>query len=513
MKKLALTFAICSLAVIARGSGAQINQPEYQARRTRLAAKLDSITRGGSWILYASGGEEPAKDYLVFIQKPGFEYLSGFHEPGAGLVMIHRAGAPLREVLFVQPRDPAREVWTGARLGPSRVQAVLGMEGRDAGSLPASLDSLIGPDRVIYVVGDLTDGDSPVTYDDRMIIARRKAHPDLQPVNANGLVDALRRFKSPAELDLIRKAASITVDAQRAAFQLVRPGINEFEVQALIEYTFRKDGADRPSFSSIIGSGPNSTQLHYLDDDRFIRAGDIVVMDIGASYRGYAADVTRTVPASGVYSPEQRNIYQAVREAQMAGERQATLGNDSRRMSDSATKSISASMARLGLIEGADSTYDCGESAREICPQYRLYYMHGLGHPIGLEVHDTGVPGRTYGPLTPGDAFTIEPGIYVRENTLDIIPDTPRNRRIKNHIRPAVAKYADIGVRIEDDYIITDRGLEWLSRAPREMSEIEAIMKAAPKTIAGRDSAKIEWYRSTAPRESRSPRATQPDSR
>lgn len=505
MKKLTLVFSLVSISLASVNLGAQINQPEYQARRARLAAKMDSVTAGRDWILYASGGEEPAEDYLTFNQKPHFEYLTGFHEPSAGLVMIHRAGAPLRQILFVQPRDPSREVWTGNRLGPSRVDAALGMEGRDSRALAASLDTLIGRDTVLYLVGENSAGDAPLTADDVLLRQLRPAHSQLRVVSASRLVDAMRRAKSPAELDFIRKAVAITVDAQRAAFQTVRPGLNEFEVQALIEYTFRKNGADRPSFSSIVGSGPNSTQLHYLDDNRFIQPGDVVVMDIGASYRGYAADVTRTVPANGVYSREQREIYQAVRDAQMAGERQATLGNDSRRMSDSATKSITASMTRLGLIEGPDSTYDCTESASGVCPQYRLFYMHGLGHPIGLEVHDTGVPGRSAGPLAPGDAFTIEPGIYVRGNTLDIISDTPRNRRIKDHIRAAVTKYANIGIRIEDDYIITDKGLEWVSRAPREMSEIEAIMKSAPKTLAGRDSAKVEWYRLTAPRGSRAP--------
>ncbi|MDQ6717286.1 MAG: Xaa-Pro peptidase family protein [Gemmatimonadota bacterium] len=505
MRRRYLSATLIALVAFSATLGAQINQSEYQARRAKLAAKIDSVTGGQDWVLYASGGEEPVQDYLTFNQKPRFEYLTGFHEPSAGLVLVHRKNAPLRQILFVQPRDASREVWTGNRLGPSRVQNALGMEGRDSRSLPAALDTLLGADTTLYLIGDASDGTVALTADDVLLRAVRTAHSRLQIVNASRTADALRRTKSPAELDFIRKAVAITVDAQHAAFQTVRPGINEFEVQAIIEYTFRKNGADRPSFSSIVGSGPNSTQLHYLNDDRFIQNGDVVVMDIGASYRGYAADVTRTVPANGVYSNEQREIYQAVRDAQKAGERQATLGNDSRRMSDSATKSISSSMARLGLIEAPDSTYDCTDSPSGICPQYRLYYMHSLGHPIGLEVHDTGLPGRAGGILAPGDAFTIEPGIYVRGNTLDIIPDTPRNRRVKDHIRAAVMKYANIGVRIEDDYIMTDNGVDWISRAPREMSEIEAIMKSAPKTIAGRDSAKVEWYRSTDPHGLRAP--------
>jgi Xaa-Pro aminopeptidase len=371
--------------------------------------------------------------------------------------------------------------------------------------LVAALDSLVGNDTTLVLVGDQSRGDVPLTPDD--VLARQlvKDNPKLHVISANRAVDALRRFKSATEVDFIRKAVAITVDAQRAAIQTVRPGINEFEIQALIEYTFRKNGADRPSFSTIVGSGPNSTALHYNEDDRFIQSGDVVVMDIGASYRGYAADVTRTVPASGVFTSAQREIYQAVRDAQAAGQRQATLGADTRLMSDSATKSLAASLTRLGLIESPDATYDCTDNPSGVCPQYRLYYMHGLGHPIGLEVHDVGVPGRQIGRLSPGDAFTIEPGIYVRGNTLDIISDTPRNREMKAHIANAVARYANTGIRIEDDYVMTDHGVEWISTAPRELDEIEALMKSAPKTTAGRDSAKVEWYRSTAPRGSHEP--------
>ncbi len=504
VRKLSLPASLVALVAFSAALGAQINQPEYQARRQKLAAKMDSSSGGADWVLLVTGAEEPEEDYISFNQRPRFEYLTGFREPTSDLVLSRRAGS-LTEMLFVRPRDfsnkPFAEVWTGSRLGPEGASRAMGLSGRPQGALMPTLDTLLKNGSPLFFVGERSKfDDAPQTADDALLKRIKQRVPNVRVVSVNSLVDALRRIKSPAELDFIRKAVAITVDAQYAAFQTVRPGLNEFEVQAVIEYTFRKNGADRPSFSSIVGSGPNSTQLHYLNDDRFIQNGDVVVMDIGASYRGYAADVTRTVPANGVYSEEQREIYQAVRDAQKAGERQATLGNDSRRMGDSATKSISASMTRLGLIEAPDSTYDCTDSPSGICPQYRLYYMHSLGHPIGLEVHDTGLPGRAGGMLSPGDAFTIEPGIYVRGNTLDIIPDTPRNRRVKDHIGAAVKKYANIGVRIEDDYIMTDKGVDWISRAPREMAEIEAIMKAGQKTVAGRDSAKVEWYRSTAPR-------------
>jgi Xaa-Pro aminopeptidase len=305
--------------------------------------------------------------------------------------------------------------------------------------------------------------------------------------------------KNAAELDLLRKSIAITVEAQREAMRAIRPGMNEFEIQALIEYTFRRNGADRPSFATIVGSGPNSTTLHYNADDRFMNDGDVVVMDIGASYRGYAADVTRTVPVNGVFSPAQREIYQAVRDAQAAAERQAKDGAPLRNMSDSANVSISTSLARLGLIESPTATFDCAALAGvPTCPQYRLYYMHGLGHGIGLDVHDPWGDGPT-DTLTPGHAFTIEPGIYVRGNTLDIIPDTPRNRALKDKIRTAVTRYANIGVRIEDDYLVSASDVEWISRAPREISEIEALMKNKSTGPAPRDPSRIDWYRVTTP--------------
>jgi Xaa-Pro aminopeptidase len=245
VRRFTLAAAVISLAACSATLGAQINQPEYQARRARLAAKLDSLTAGKGWILYASGGEEPAEDYLTFNQKPRFEYLTGFHEPSAGLVMVHRPGAPLRQILFVQPRDPSREVWTGNRLGPAGVRSAFGIEGRDTRSLAASLDTLVGSDSVLFLVGETSTGDVALTADDVLLRRVRATHPQLKIASAARAVDSFRREKSPAELDFIRKAVAITVDAQHAALQIVRPGINEFEVQAVIEYTFRKNGADR----------------------------------------------------------------------------------------------------------------------------------------------------------------------------------------------------------------------------------------------------------------------------
>jgi Xaa-Pro aminopeptidase len=218
-------------------------------------------------------------------------------------------------------------------------------------------------------------------------------------------------------------------------------------------------------------------------------------MDIGASFRGYAADVTRTVPANGTFSPEQRIIYQIVRDAQRAAERQAKIGAAARFMSDSASATLAAGLTRIGLIESPNATYDCGTGAQpRQCLQLQLYYMHGIGHGIGLEVHD---PDQYYytGKIDAGSVFTIEPGVYVREHLLDEIPDTPRNKEFASRIRHALTQYQNIGVRIEDDYLATTKTVEWLSQFPREINEIEELMRKGSTGVAARDEFRVEKYR------------------
>jgi Xaa-Pro aminopeptidase len=489
----AIVCAAVGLAVaLPDAAVAQVSPRDYQARRAALASSI------GDGIVLAFGATEPDEAYAPYAQRPRFLYLTGYTEPEAALVLVKRGGQ-LREMLFVMPRDPASEVVTGARLGVEGARRRTGIDAREMTTLEATLDSLLSTDTALYVIGDYSPQQRIASQDDFFVERLAEKFPRVVGRSINRNVDVLRRIKNAGEMDLLRKSIAITVDAQREAMRAMRPGMNEFEIQALIEYTFRRNGADRPSFGTIVGSGPNSTTLHYRSADRFMNDGEVVVMDIGASYRGYAADVTRTVPVNGVFSPAQREIYQAVRDAQAAAERQAKVGALARTMSDSATASLTAALARFGLIESPAATYDCETpNGQTSCPQYRLYYMHSLGHGIGLDVHD---PWRS-GPvdvLTPGHAFTIEPGIYVRANTLDIILDTHRNRALKEKIRPAIARYANIGVRIEDDYLVTANDVEWISRAPREISEIEALMKNKSTGPAPRDPAKIEWYRATTP--------------
>jgi Xaa-Pro aminopeptidase len=498
---LALGLALGLALATPYSARAQIAPTEYAARRAALGAGLDD------GVLLAVGAPEPAHDYETFEQTPAFNYLTGFHEPDAALVMVKRAGK-LSTTLFVQPHDAAREVWTGTRLGPAGASERTGLPARPATELRPALDSLLRTVGTLYVVGDVggTAGGANVqSADDQLVAALHAAHPKIDVIVANSAVERLRGTKSAAELALIRKAVDVTVAAQREAIRMVKPGQNEFEVQALIEYTFRRNGADRPSFATIVGSGPNATTLHYNTDDRFMAAGDVLVMDIGASYHGYAADVTRTVPVSGTFTPEQRAVYAIVRQAQAAAEHQAKLGAQAALMSDSATAVLAAGLTRLGLIESPGAVYDCGEEdvavagggargAERTCPQYALYYMHGLGHGIGLEVHD---PEQFYltGVIAPGSAFTIEPGLYVRANLLEILPNTARNRALIAKIRPAVQRYRNIGIRIEDDYVVTDKGVEWISRAPREADELEELMREPYAGPGKRDAAMVEQFR------------------
>jgi Xaa-Pro aminopeptidase len=487
---------VAAVAVASAPLSAQIPQAEYAQRRAALAARLED------GVVLAIGAREPDHDYLAFFQTEPFKYLTGYDEPNASLVMVKR-GSQVSSTLFVDRRDPAAEVWSGKRFGPEGATAATGIPARPVNELGEVLDSLLKATSRLYVVGQgqfSMRGDRAqqvLTRDEQVVRSLTARHPSVTVTPANTQVMLLRGKKSAAELDLIRKAAASTVEAQREAMRAMEPGMNEFEIQAVIEYTFRRNGADRPSFATIIASGPNSTTLHYNADDRFMNAGEVVVMDIGASYRGYAADVTRTVPVSGTFTADQRAIYQIVRDAQAAAERQAKIGARASLMSDSATAVIAAGLARLGLIESPSATYDCGPARQpQQCPQVSLYYMHGLGHGIGLEVHD---PEQYYftETIAAGSAYTIEPGIYVREHLLQILPKSPRNDALIAKIRPAVERFKNIGIRIEDDYVVTEHGVEWISRAPREIAEVEAMMREAIAGVPKRDSTKVEWYRRT----------------
>ena len=468
---------LAGLTLPASLAAQDIPSREYAARRDSLAARLDS------GVVVAFGGRTPVTPER-FVQLPAFRYLTGFLEPDAALVMVVRDGTP-RATLYTSARDPRRALYDGFPPDSTEVARRTGIEARSIEALPARLDSLADTGLPFHTLGDFATADAAttdsLTRGAQFMRQFADGHPNLVVRDAHPALDSLRTRKSAAEVALLRRAIDITGDALREVMRALRPGMYEYEVEALFESAFRRRGADGAGFVSIIGSGPNSTQYHYNANDRRIGEGEVVVMDVGAAWRGYTADVTRTLPASGRFSPEQRAVYQVVREAQEAAARTVKPGSSFAAWRDATRVVIAAGAARLGLTEGVDATFDppwadqCGTNP-VACTQAFLYMAHGLGHGIGLEVHDRPHPWYGAGTFQPGDVFTIEPGIYVSRKLLEILPDTPKNRAMIARVRPAVDRYHGIGIRIEDDYLVTARGAEWLSRSPREIAEVEAEM-------------------------------------
>lgn len=455
--------------------GQGIPAAEYAARRDSLAAHLDS------GVVIAFGAPDPV-DIRRWTQLPAFRYLTGFLEPNAALVLVKRGGRS-SGTLFTVSRNPGRALYDGFPPDSATVARETGLTVRLLPALRAAVDSLVAAGLPVYDLRDFATADAAsqdtLTRGASFIADLVARHPGVVVRNAHPIVDSLRRRKSPAELAILRRAIDLTVQAHKEALRSAKPGMWEYQLEALIESVFRRGGCDGPSFASIIGSGPNSTQYHYQTNDRRMAAGDVVVMDIGASCGGYAADVTRTIPVSGRFTREQRAVYQLVRQAQAASERVARPGATWQAWRDSTRAVEARGLARLGLIQSANATFDPPWADRcridpLFCTQAYLYMAHGLGHGIGLEVHDPPHPWVGTGTFQVGDVFTIEPGIYISTRLLDMLPDTPKNRAMIAQVRPVVEQYQDIGIRIEDDYVITRDGVEWLSRAPREIGEIEA---------------------------------------
>ena len=490
---------LCVLASVAlagtslKAQGVAVS--EYAARRAALGVLA------GDGAVVVLGAPEPLYDHEYFAQSPHLRYLTGWNAPFTALLLI-RSGSQQRDVLFVPPRDAATEVWTGTIPSFSDAARLSGMPTRDIAELAGVCDSLLGEHVPLRVVGELDGPTSPIatsiTLGRSFMNELSRKHPEGLVTDANRLVLKLRGEKSTAEVALLQKSIDITVRAHEEVMRMLAPGWNEFEVQALVEYTFRRNGAERLGFTSIAGSGDNGTTLHYWRNDRAIQAGELMVLDIGSSYGGYSADVTRTLPVSGAFTPTQRAIYSLVRQAQQAGEEALRVGASHSAPSQSASDILARGLTSLGLMESPTATYDCDISAERQCPQLRLYYMHGLGHGIGLDVHDPDVSdGTTW---TVGSVVTIEPGVYVRRNMSDVLPDTPRNRALLTTIGAAVARYAGIGVRIEDDYLLTETGPVWLSKLPREADEIERLMRAPRAAVPQpRDAGLVEQYRRGIP--------------
>ena len=384
-------------------------------------------------------------------------YLTGFPEPEAVLVLVP-GRAHGEALLFCRERDPEREGWDGPRAGPEGAVAQHGMD--DAYPI-ADLDEILpglleGRSRVYYHFGRDAEFDLKLIGWLNRVRAqvRQGAQPPHEFLELGHLLDELRLFKSREELRLMQRAADISVAAHQAAMRAVRPGMREYELQAAIEYTFRMHDAV-PAYGSIVGAGANACVLHYVANDGPVRDGDLVLVDAGAEYRGYAADITRTFPANGTFTKPQRDLHEVVDQAQAAALAQARPGIPYEAGHNAAVEALTEGLLRLGLLKGRLEKNIADGS-------YKRYYRHKTGHWLGLDVHDVGeyrIDGESR-LLEPGMVFTIEPGLYIP-------PDDTR----------VAAKWRGIGIRTEDDVLVTKDGHKVLTgKLARSADEIEALM-------------------------------------
>ncbi len=402
---------------------------DYHARRERLAAKLGS----GVLILFASTEAEGQNATRGFRQNADFYYLTGWREPGPAMLV---ATNPYREILFLPAHNVSQERWTGPKLGAENLEAgrITGFDRVEV--LDRLRDELVrilpSPMATVYID---TAEQTPISW-----LRRANAFPNYVTFrDAKPLIADLRVVKDAGEIALIRKATDASVAAHLAAMRAAKPGLSENELSAAMQYEFERRGCEAPAYSPIVGSGSNSTVLHYAENSGTLAPGDLVVLDVGGEYSMYATDITRTLPVNGHFTPRQREIYDIVLGAQQAAV--------------AAFQSGVSTIARTTPNSLYRVAYDYINSHGKDLHGQALgqYFIHGLSHHVGLDVHDVGDPSQ---PLRPGMVFTIEPGIYIPEEKL--------------------------GIRIEDMFLVGGEGkLECLSCAlPKTADDVEKAMAA-----------------------------------
>ena len=435
---LAVLLSFCTAAQ------ARVREPNsvYAERRARLRAQVD-----GPIVLFGFTGREDSSPSYVFFQEENFYYLTGHNEPGAALLLVPDLPAGQawewpREILFLPPHDPNRERWEGPRMGPSDPGVAEKTGFSSVEPFPKLQEELQKLAKVFPSVYTLLPAAQEIGYPH----ARNwtswlsQVAPKTPQRDVAGKIAAMRQVKSPGEIELLTRAIELSVDAHLEAMKMLRPGLYEYQVAARMAYVHAEGGCEREAYAPIVATGFNSTVLHYSALRNEIRDGDIVVLDAGGQYSGYSADLTRSLPANGKFTPRQRELYEIVLSAQ-----NAVL----------AALKPGMTLGRSGPNSLYRTAYDYINSHGKDKEGRLLgrYFIHDLGHHIGLLVQDVG---DRYRLLEPGMVITIEPGIYIPEENL--------------------------GVRIEDDVLITPTGYKLLSvRLPRSVEEIEKIMAEAQK--------------------------------
>ena len=424
---------------------AQSGSPAGPVPVERLAARRAALfDRIGTGIAVVRSGNLRSieRDYPQdsdYREDNDFFYLTGLEAPGGWLVLIGRKNAPDSAILYLPQREPGSERWNGPTLGPgpeaSRLSGVVDV--RPSSEAESQIERTVLGQRsaarkgALYLKRGARQADSPFAR--RLVFGGGAGGGPVPIRDLEAELAALRQIKDEDEIQRLRRAIAITGDAIREAMREARPGMYEYELEGRVEYGFRRRGAERLGFPSIVGSGPNGTTLHYDENRRQTRPGELVVMDVGAEHGYYSADVTRTIPISGRFDGRQRQLYELVLGAQQAAMDSVRPGTDLGALNRVARDYMRRHSGKL-----------CGESGCE------RYFIHGLSHWLGMDVHDVGAYSRR---LEPGMVFTIEPGIYIPAESL--------------------------GIRIEDDVLVTPEGAEMLSSGvPRTVEEVERAMAA-----------------------------------
>ncbi len=433
--------AACFTAIPARAQERRDREPNsvYLERRAKLAAQVDSPI-----VLLGLTGREESSQTYIFEQEENFYYLTGHNEEGAGLIILpakssgnDASNAP-REILYLPAKNPQKEKWNGVRMSP----ADPGIEARTGfatvkpfAEMRAAVENQAKTYPWIYTILPYEKELGGYPHEKEVVDWLQQAAPQSKLKDIRAQISALRQIKSPGEIAFLQRAIDLTVDSHLEAMRMMRPGLHEYEVAAKMAEVHAMGGSEAEAYAPIVGAGPNSIALHYDRLSRKIEDGDIVVLDVGAQYSGYSADITRTIPANGKFTPRQLEIYNIVLGAQNAALAAIKPGMD---LCQKGSKSLHKISYDYINSHGKDLH---GKSLGQ-------YYIHGLGHNIGLNVHD---PGEYCRPLETGMVVTMEPGIYIPEENL--------------------------GVRIEDDVLVTETGYKLLSeRLPRDPAEIEKIM-------------------------------------
>jgi Xaa-Pro aminopeptidase len=436
-------FCLACLTTGVRAQERREREPNsvYAERRAKLAAQAD-----GPIVLWGFTGREEVSQTYIFEQEENFYYLTGHNEEGAGLIILPASqkgdvANVARETLFLPAKNPQKEKWNGVRMSPSDP----GIESRTGFSdvklfdeMRAAVERLAKFSPNLYTILPYQKELGGYPHEKALVEWLELAAPQAKLKDVRAQIGALRQIKSPGEIAFLKEAIDLSLDSHIEAMKLMRPGLFEYQIAAKMVEIHAGGGSEAEGYAPIVGAGPNSTALHYDKLSRKIEDGDIVVLDVGAQYSGYSADITRTLPANGKFTPRQREIYNIVLGAQNAALTALKPGMDFCNKSDKGVQKIAYNYINS---HGKDLH---GKSLG-------AYFIHGLGHHIGLNVHDTG---DHCAPFQPGMVITIEPGIYIPEENL--------------------------GVRIEDDILITESGYKLLSeRLPRDPDEIVRIMTEA----------------------------------